>query len=65
MQIHIMSLLDFRKKENERNGRGLVWFGVIVFNATFYNFSVISWQSILLVEETEVPRENHRPSASN
>jgi len=30
-----------------------------VLNATFNNISVISWQSILLVEETGVPRENH------
>ena len=28
-------------------------------NATFYNISVISWQSVLLVEETRVPGENH------
>ena len=26
---------------------------VMVFNATFSNISVISWQSVLLVEETE------------
>jgi hypothetical protein len=32
---------------------------VIVFNATFNNISVISWWSVLLVEETRVPRENH------
>ena len=32
----------------------------MVFNATFNNISVISWWSILLVEETEVPGENHR-----
>jgi len=32
---------------------------VMVFNATFNNISVISWRSILLVEETGVPRENH------
>jgi hypothetical protein len=32
---------------------------VMVFNATFNNISVISWQSVLLVEETGVPRENH------
>jgi hypothetical protein len=32
--------------------------GVMVFNATFNNISVILWQSILL-EETGVPRENH------
>ena len=30
-----------------------------VFNTTFNNISVISWQSALLVEETRVPRENH------
>ena len=35
--------------------------GVTVLNATFNNISVISWWSILLVEETTVLRENHRP----
>jgi hypothetical protein len=29
----------------------------MVFNTTFNNISVISWQSVLLVEETGVPRE--------
>jgi hypothetical protein len=29
----------------------------MVFNATFNNISVISWQSVLLVEETRVPGE--------
>jgi hypothetical protein len=37
----------------------------MVFNATFNNISVISWQSVLSVEETGVPRENHRPAASH
>jgi len=37
----------------------------MAFNATFNNTSVISWQSVLLVEETEVPRENHRPVVSH
>jgi hypothetical protein len=32
---------------------GLVWF--MVFNATFNNISIISWRSVLLVEETGVP----------
>jgi hypothetical protein len=41
----------------------LVWF--MVFKATFNNISVISWQSVLLVEETRVPRENHPPVASH
>jgi len=34
----------------------------MVFNATFNNISVISWWSVLLVEETGVPGENHRPA---
>ena len=35
------------------------------FNASFNNISVISWQSVLLVEETGVPEENHWPGASH
>jgi hypothetical protein len=31
----------------------------MVFNATFNNISVISWMSVLLVEETRVPKEYH------
>jgi hypothetical protein len=30
----------------------------MVFNVTFNNIPVILWQSVLLVEETGVPREN-------
>ena len=30
----------------------------MVLNATFNNISVTSWQSVLLVEETGLPREN-------
>jgi hypothetical protein len=30
----------------------------MVFNATFNNISVISWHSVLLVEENGVPGEN-------
>ena len=37
----------------------------MVFNATFHNISVISLQSVLLVEESEVPGENHRPAVSH
>jgi hypothetical protein len=37
----------------------------MVFNATFNNISVISWQSVLLVEETGAPEENHQPAASH
>jgi hypothetical protein len=35
------------------------WFGFMVFNATFNNISVISWRSVLLVDETRVRGENH------
>jgi len=38
---------------------------VMVFNVTFNNISVISWRSVLLMEETEVPGENHRPVESH
>ena len=38
---------------------------VIVFNTTFNNISAISWQSVLLVEETGGPGENHRPLTSH
>ena len=41
--------------------KGMVWF--MVLNATFNNISVISWRSVLLVEETGVPTENYRPVA--
>ena len=37
----------------------------MVFNTTFNNISAISWQSVLLVEETRVPGENHRPATSH
>ena len=50
-----------------------LWYGlgyggevrVMVFNATFNNISVITWQSVLLMEETGVPEENHWPVASH
>jgi hypothetical protein len=42
----------------EQNNR-LVWFGwIMVFITTFRNISVISWWSILLMEEIGVPGEN-------
>jgi len=38
---------------------------VIVFNATFNNILAISWRSVLLVEETGLPQEKHRPVGSH
>ena len=37
----------------------------MVFNAIFNNILVISWRSVLLVEEIRVPGENHWPAASH
>ena len=37
----------------------------MVFNTTLNNVSVISWRSVLLEEESGVPRENHWPVASH
>ena len=37
--------------------------GFMVFNAIFNNISLISWRSVLLVEETGVLGENHRPAS--
>jgi hypothetical protein len=45
--------------ENKLKQWLVVFVRVIVFNATFNNISVILWQSVLLVEETGVPEENH------
>ena len=59
MQIKILS--------NERNMDCLMKrlkIGFMVLNATLNNISVISRRSVLLVEETVAPRENHRPVAS-
>jgi hypothetical protein len=41
-----------------------LWVRVIVFNSTFNNISILSWQSVLLVEENGVHREKHG-SATN
>ena len=41
------------------------WVRIMVFNATLNNIAVISWRSVLLVEETGVTGENHRPAVSH
>ena len=40
---------------------------VLVFNATFNfnNISVMSWQSVLLLEDNSVPRENNLHATSH
>ena len=37
----------------------------MALNATFNNISVMSWQSVLLVEVTRISEENHQPAISH
>ena len=54
------------KKLSSHNNDSLKWrVGVMVFNATFNNISVIyRCGQFFLMVETRVPGENHRPVAS-
>jgi hypothetical protein len=47
----------------QESGRSQLVYWGMVFNTTFNNISVISWGSVLLVEETSAQR-NRRPVAS-
>jgi hypothetical protein len=51
--------------EVKRTSHSIWLVSLMVFNATFNNISVILWRTILLLEETRVPGENHRPVASH
>jgi hypothetical protein len=42
-----------QKKKNLYSLVKKMWVRVMVFNATFNDISLVSWQSVLLVEETE------------
>ena len=55
-----MQQILLRSRANKQEGGLELWF--MVFNATFNNISVISWRSVLLVEETG---ENLRAVASH
>jgi hypothetical protein len=60
MQQLVKSHQSLDQQDNQ-----MVWFVVMMFNATFNNISVILWWSILLVEEIGGSGENHRPAASH
>ena len=54
--------LSQSSKNKPRTGKHfLLLKGDMVFNANFSNIWIISWQSVLLVEETRGPGENHWP----
>ena len=54
-----------------KEGHPLWWIIIVlfvylmVFNTTFKNISIISWRSVLLLDETGRPGENHQPVASH
>jgi hypothetical protein len=57
INLHVRTIFIFSPHKFQ------VWF--MVFNATFNNISVILWRSVLLMEETGGPGENHRPVANH
>ena len=56
-----------RNLKIEKISQKLLYIGLELWclNVTFNNIPVISWRSVLLVEETRVPGENHRPVTSH
>jgi hypothetical protein len=56
---------QFIDKSTQSTGLSQNGVRVMVFNGTFNNVSVRSWQSVLLVEETGVSAENHRSAAGH
>jgi len=54
--------MKYKKKGNNSLKYNLIGW---LYGATFINILVISWWSVLLVEGTRVPKENHRPVTSH
>ena len=55
----------FCKRIKLKNSCDSLFVCLMMLNVTFNNISVISWRSVLLVEDTGGPGENHRPVASH
>ena len=56
MRPHEMKYIGFKDlRENKQNSD----------NTTFNNNLALPWRSVLLMEETEAPEENHRPATSH
>jgi len=62
LRIPKMVVIRSRELKEDKQHNGVRF---IVLNATLNSISVISWWSVLLVEETGVPGENQRPVASH
>ena len=65
--LFFLVVISMKSAKMYVGGSQIVW-GVIKFMvlyATFNNISAISWRSVLSVEETGVPEENHRLDPSH
>ena len=60
----ILSCYIFVKSQQTHQMIGWLGFGYGDYTS-FNNISAISWRVVLLVEETRVPRENHRHATSH
>ena len=54
----------FENLHKDPGNLDLGWLGFMVFHATFNNILVISWRSVLFMEETGRPGVTLRPTAS-
>ena len=63
MGIYFLKWYYDMKKEPLNNANTFFRVRVKVLNATSNNILVILWPSVLLVEETGVPGENHKTVA--
>jgi hypothetical protein len=41
------------------------WLRFMAFNTTFNNILALSWRSVLLMEKTKAPGENHRHASTH
>jgi hypothetical protein len=57
--------MNNKQKISKKNLSTYFRIRLVMFNATFNNISVISWRSVLLVDESRVPGDNHWPAASH
>jgi hypothetical protein len=61
----LVEKLEDRIKNGTNSSKEGLFVCLMVLNATFNNIAVISWRSVLLVEEIGGPGENHPPVASH
>ena len=61
IQFYVLTTYQLYRFTNEYPYCILGGLWIMVFNITFNNISVISGWQVLLLEETRIPRKNHRP----